>query len=52
MAPELQTTVQQLYYDTLQRLDAALHNVCSSFTTEGYTKVICLITSFYAPPSD
>ncbi len=39
VSAELKTVVQRLYYETLQRLDSALQNVCSSFTPEAYSKV-------------
>jgi hypothetical protein len=43
--PELRLTVQQQYYDTQQRLGAALLNECSNFTPQGYSKVGMLIAS-------
>jgi hypothetical protein len=39
VAPQLQARVQRHYFDSLQRLDAALLRCCSAFSAEGYSKV-------------
>lgn len=40
VSQELAGTVQRLYYETLQRLDAALQQVCGEFDAEKYGKVL------------
>eukprot|EP00879_Flechtneria_rotunda_P015646 GHRR01016368.1.p1 GENE.GHRR01016368.1~~GHRR01016368.1.p1 ORF type:complete len:341 (+),score=74.85 GHRR01016368.1:238-1260(+) len=51
VAPELQLTVQRLYYDTVQRLDTALLSVCGSFTPEGYSTVCCRLCDWVLRPA-
>lgn len=39
VAPALQLSVQRCYYDTMQRMTAALQNVCADFNGDGYSRV-------------